>query len=506
MKILHESRRDGPKDLSIVLVDWSCRESFHLLDHLARQGWPRERFEVIWVEFHDARPAGIERLMADARRAGAPAPLDVHVLLEAPSDVHYHKHLMYNVGIALARGRTVCICDSDAIVGGDFVASIVEALEAAGADTVLHLDEVRNADPRLYPFGDPTPARITGPGVVNWINGRPAGLWDTRDPLHSRNYGACMAAARDALLAVGGADEHADYLGHICGPYEMTFRLINAGQRELWHEHQWLYHAWHPGEAGNGERMGPHDGRHMSTTALAVRETGRVRPLVANPVIERLREGDWRPEVEELVAAAAAPARLAAWRKGRVVPARSPAAPPGGAVGPRLRLPTRLRLGVLLGRLLAGQVRGKVAMRRRQRRPVAGGGANGRSVPGLSHAVKLVRFCRRMTRHDVHLMRQSWRTLKVLRARDHQRIFLYGVGWIARMVRVLSRDCGIEVVAAARWDGFPSDRPWLGRVVGEAALAGRDEPVVIAAGADMDRHFARLVEAGVREDRIWRLG
>jgi len=490
--------------LSIVLVDWSCRESFHILDHLARQQWPRERFEVIWVEFYDARPAGIERRMAGARRAEAPAPVDLHVLLEAPRDVHYHKHLMYNVGIGLAAGRYVCICDSDAIVVDRFVGSIVEALDAAGPRAVLHLDEVRNADPRLYPFADPTPARITGPGVVNWINGRPAGLWDTRDPLHTRNYGACMAAPRGALLAVGGADEHTDYLGHVCGPYEMTFRLVNDGMREMWHKDEWLYHVWHPGEAGNGDLTGPHDGRNMSTTALAARETGRVRPLAANPAIQRLGRGDWRPGAEELVAAAADPGRWAAWRKGAIAPARSPAASNGQVPGPRLGVSTKFRLGAELGAVLAGQLRGKVALRMRHRRPVAAGG-NGRSLPGLSHATKLAAFTRRMTRYDLHLARQCWRTLKVLRAIDHERIFLYGMGWIARMVRVLSRDCGIEIVAAARWDGFPPDRPWLGRVVDEAGLAEADEPVVIAAAADVDRHVARLLEAGVPRERIWKL-
>jgi len=60
-------------------------------------------------------------------------------------------------------------------------------------------------------------------------------LLDKADPLHTRNYGACMSALREDLVDIGGADEHLDYLGHICGPYEMTFRLVNAGRKEIWH-------------------------------------------------------------------------------------------------------------------------------------------------------------------------------------------------------------------------------------------------------------------------------
>jgi hypothetical protein len=40
-----------------------------------------------------------------------------------------------------------------------------------------------------------------------------------------------MAARRRGLLAIGGADEHIDYLGYMCGPYELTFRLMNYQAR-----------------------------------------------------------------------------------------------------------------------------------------------------------------------------------------------------------------------------------------------------------------------------------
>ena len=98
---------------------------------------------------------------------------------------------------------------------------------------------------------------------------------------------ACLQ--RDDLIAIGGADEHIDYLGHICGPYDMTFRLMNAGRKEVWHQNEWLYHTWHPGQAGDKNFAGPHDGYHMSTTALDVRWTGRMLPLDENPAIALLR-------------------------------------------------------------------------------------------------------------------------------------------------------------------------------------------------------------------------
>jgi hypothetical protein len=144
----------------------------------------------------------------------------------------------------------------------------------------------------LHPFSFPSFDDVLGPGCINNVDGRTRGVADSNDPLHERNYGACMCARRADLIAVGGADEHIDYLGHICGPYDMTFRLVNLGRHEVWHESEFMYHTWHPGQAGVANYLGPHDGRHMSTTALDALATARVEPLEINPAIAALRVND----------------------------------------------------------------------------------------------------------------------------------------------------------------------------------------------------------------------
>ena len=211
------------------------------------------------------------------------------MLLEMPASCCYHKHLMYNVGIALARGEVLVFCDSDAMVRDGFLAAITQTF-ARDPNIVLHLDQFRNLRRDFYPFNYPCFEDVIGSGCVNESGSRTRGLASNADPLHERNYGACMAARRTDLIAIGGADEHIDYLGHICGPYELTFRLINWGRREVWHDSEFLYHTWHPGQAGDDNYLGPHDGRHMSTTALEALVSGRVAPYVANRGIERLKD------------------------------------------------------------------------------------------------------------------------------------------------------------------------------------------------------------------------
>jgi hypothetical protein len=72
----------------------------------------------------------------------------------------------------------------------------------------------------------------------------------------------------------------------------MTFRLVNAGKKEIWHKDEFLYHVWHPGDGGYGNFAGPHDGHGMSKTALKLLKNGRIFPLVENPAIRILRTSE----------------------------------------------------------------------------------------------------------------------------------------------------------------------------------------------------------------------
>ncbi len=296
------SNQEQPK-VSLVLLDWSVRESFHLLHYLSKQTRARDEFEVIIIEYYDtiSKPLGE---FADE--------VDTWVTMNMPRDVYYHKHLMYNLGIALSKGEIVMIGDSDAMVRETFIDTIIRSFEDY-PDIIFHIDQFRNSRRDLYPFCYPSFEEVLGEGCINNDGGVTAGIRNTTDPIHSRNYGACMCAKRDDLIRIGGADEHIDYVGHICGPYDMTFRLLNLGHREIWHEREFMFHTWHPGQAGANNYMGPHDGRHMSTTSLEALHSGRVMPFVENPVIQKLRLGE-NLDFDCIAAEIVNPVGLKTWR------------------------------------------------------------------------------------------------------------------------------------------------------------------------------------------------
>ncbi|MCP3943755.1 MAG: hypothetical protein GY710_20065 [Desulfobacteraceae bacterium] len=276
--------------ISLILLDWNCRESFHILEYLKNQSIPRNEYEIIWIEYYSGVPEVQKNLLDESLENWGYPAIDQWIVMEMPEDIYYHKHLMYNIGIAFSRGQILLIGDSDAIVNNSLLESVIEEFNK-DESIVLHMDQFRNVRHDFHPFNFPSIDDVIGEGCINIENGKTTGVLDFQDPLHTRNYGACMCATREDIISVGGADEHLDYLGHICGPYDLTFRLKNIGRIEVWHQKEFLYHVWHPGQAGEGNYLGPHDGRHMSSTALETLQTGRKKPLVENSAIREIREG-----------------------------------------------------------------------------------------------------------------------------------------------------------------------------------------------------------------------
>jgi hypothetical protein len=280
MRILKQSTRPAPK-VSLILLDWRVRESFHLLHYLKSQTVARESFEVIVVEYYDHISPAVQKFESE---------VDTWLLLQMSDDCYYHKHLMYNAGILFSRGDILMFGDSDAMVRSSFIQRIITSFQR-DPFLVYHMDEFRNVRRDLYPFNYPSFEEVLGDGCINNVDGRTSGVLDVIDPIHTRNYGACMCGRRQDIISLGGADEDLSYLGHVCGPYDMTFRLMNSGRRLKWDTEEYLYHTWHPGTDGTDNYLGPHDGMNMSTTALRSLSSGRILPLVENSAIRELRNG-----------------------------------------------------------------------------------------------------------------------------------------------------------------------------------------------------------------------
>ena len=61
MQLVVNHRKPRAK-VSIILLDWGIRESFHSIRYLNTQTVPRDQYELIWVEFYDRKPPDLVRL------------------------------------------------------------------------------------------------------------------------------------------------------------------------------------------------------------------------------------------------------------------------------------------------------------------------------------------------------------------------------------------------------------------------------------------------------------
>lgn len=289
MKLLKISQKEKPK-VSFILLDWSVRESFHIGHYLKNQTVSQDDFEVVLVEHYSTISSHAKKFENS---------FDTWAILEMPESSCFHKHLMYNIGFLLSKGEIVVICDSDAMVKPTFVESILKTFEE-NPSIVLHMDQIRSSAIEYYPFNYPSFEDIERTSF-NFKNGVTKALSKMEENSllfqnpFELNYGACFACRREDYISIGGSDEHIDFIGYICGPYDLTFRLNNKGIPELWHRKEVLYHSWHPNANGQfggpkKERLGPHK-NYMAFKSLEARSTDRSEPYVINPLIEELRAG-----------------------------------------------------------------------------------------------------------------------------------------------------------------------------------------------------------------------
>jgi glycosyltransferase involved in cell wall biosynthesis len=277
--IIHKSASPSLPRLSIILLDWGCRERFTTLDWLRQQDVSKDLYELIWVEVYDRV---IDEVLKKA-----------DVVITCNQQGIYHKHVGYNAGLLHARGELICVCDSDAVFPPDFVRSVFRSfqMESGGSAVPLVLMHYEWRTSLLYPDGLTDTATLKDHARWQW--------W----PLIV-NEGACMTVRRVDAIRFGGFDEHPSYRGYLCGPYDLGWRLINAGWPELWHDPSVaLWHFAHPDPIGtNGQKASlkqllekayPHVDGH-ALTAVEAFSTGRFQPLRENPEVWALRMQDRR--------------------------------------------------------------------------------------------------------------------------------------------------------------------------------------------------------------------
>ena len=192
---------------SIILWDCCYRNFFHLTGSLADQDYPKDEYEIIWVEQRTRAASDAFNHRLGLRSLGDTVALHADrcgvraVYLGQPATRPYHIGVCVNAGAALAKGEILSRMDGDMLVRPDFLRRLDH--EMAARRGVINL--ARRGAAR--PVGVP-PERWTE-GTIDYDLCRaecPRGF----DPVPPvvRNKGPCLSAPRAWCEAVGGYDEH----------------------------------------------------------------------------------------------------------------------------------------------------------------------------------------------------------------------------------------------------------------------------------------------------------
>ncbi|MHB8124407.1 MAG: glycosyltransferase [Desulfitobacteriaceae bacterium] len=275
--------------ISVILLDWGIRESFHSIHYLNNQSAARSDYELIWIEYFERKVPVLEEYSCTGW-------LDKYMILGNKSR-DYNKHEAWNSGVIESSGNIVVLCDSDVIFKRSFIQNILDFFESH-ENSFLLIDEIRSENKSFWPFSYPTWEEVlSASGLTNWnekyhltnglspeYNNLP--LWEK---MFLRNYGACLCVKKDDYIRYGGLDEHDSYIGYICGPYDLVVRMVNGGIQENWHHEEFLLHTYHPWVNPGVDRMGPHLW-HNSTTSFKHLFDGNLMPYVENKMIRTIRK------------------------------------------------------------------------------------------------------------------------------------------------------------------------------------------------------------------------
>jgi hypothetical protein len=275
--------------------------------------------------------------------------------------------------------------------------------------------------------------------------------------------------------------------------------------------------VWHPGQAGDRNYAGPHDGKHMSTTALSARTTKRIEPLVPHPAIAKLRGGAaCTPQLRDEVVVAAwlqdwdvrgVETRAQSYRLGRgeirlmerVAPHEEPAAETSVAPQRRLSRFGKLRLVPLIAGLLCRQFQVKYQAAK-LRVPPPDRAATVHEP--FRKVAALWGFLWRMLEYNRHLLKVCWVHLCYVASLGRREVAIYGDGDAAQILSTLSKFVQIRVRAVCPFDGLAERQCTAHEIWSEDRLIGYDGTVIVAAFVNSAAHVRRLENLGIDRARL----
>ena len=203
--------------ISVIMIDGGFRDNLYGAHYFSKQNFPKNEYEVIWVEFYDAVKPEIKNNKK----------LKIFTLNHSKTAT-YHSSLCFNKGIIESKGDLLIIPDADQIVRPDFLLNLWK-IHQGYEQLVVYVyryDEIKQ-------------------GMLKSIDYEE--LEDKCELKNTINYGGCISVRKKWFLAINGYDQHPIFSsGFHANGLDVYTRFKNYGLAIKWEPSLKLFHPWHP--------------------------------------------------------------------------------------------------------------------------------------------------------------------------------------------------------------------------------------------------------------------
>jgi|Deesub1362A_J573_1020465.scaffolds.fasta_scaffold00077_15 hypothetical protein len=219
----------GIERISVIMVDGSFREKFHMVDYLNKQTLPKDQYELIWVEFYSEVNEELKK-----------KPNLRIITLNNSEDTPYHSSYCFNKGIEESKGDLLVIIDADQVVEPTFLETIKKEHEKCD-ELVMYMQRWDEPKEKHHPVKSYELDYLKS--VCRFLN-----------PV---NYGGCLTVRKKWLLKINGYEKDPLFGGLHANGRDCYTRFKNLGLHIKWHPTERMYHPWHPGTLAPSETYTP---------------------------------------------------------------------------------------------------------------------------------------------------------------------------------------------------------------------------------------------------------
>lgn len=205
--------------ISVVMVDGSFRESFHSVDFFGNQTFPKDEYELLWVEYYDkVNPYLAEKISKYSN----------FQIITLKRGGGYHSSYCFNAGILGSQGELLVIPDADQVVESNFLEIVYKVHQT---DDKLAMYICRYDEPKEKHIQKIAIERLRKACLLK----------------NPQNYGGCLTVRKKWLLEINGYEQHPIFgTGDHANGRDVYTRLKNLGLQIMWHPELKLFHPWHP--------------------------------------------------------------------------------------------------------------------------------------------------------------------------------------------------------------------------------------------------------------------